>query len=300
MTNQKITSSPVSAEANAVDKLSKRPIIDYYESCESDYRLFWNLDHSMAMHAGFWDDTTKSLSDALNRENEVLAEIAQISTTDRVLDAGCGVGGSSIFLASRYGCNVIGITLSSKQASKALSNATKYGVAPQVSFQVRDYCNTQFPDASFDVVWGLESVCHATDKAQFVKEAYRLLKPGGRMILADGFASKTQYIPQEAYEMKKWLKGWGVDSLETVGAFENHLYNNGFQQINFRNITKNVLPSSRRLYFISFPATAFSKVGEWLGLRHKIQTENIRSAYFQYTTLKKGLWCYGIFSGKKD
>ena len=90
-------------------------IIQYYNTCESDYRMFWDLDRSMAMHAGFWDETTRTLTDALKRENEILAEYAQIKSHEKVLDAGCGVGGSSIFLAQHYGCKVTGITLSAHQ-----------------------------------------------------------------------------------------------------------------------------------------------------------------------------------------
>ena len=63
-------------------------IIDYYDTCESDYRTFWDLDRSMAMHAGFRDHTTSSLSDALARENEILADYAKIKSHEKVLDAG--------------------------------------------------------------------------------------------------------------------------------------------------------------------------------------------------------------------
>ncbi len=279
---------------------SHSPIIDYYELCESDYKFFWQLNHSMAMHAGFWDDTTKSLSDALQRENEVLAEIARITNKDSVLDAGCGVGGSCIFLAVRYGCTATGITLSQKQIETARSNAFKHGVGALVSFHARDYCNTEFPGASFDVVWAIESVCHASDKSQFTREAYRLLKPGGRLIVADGFALKENYTSKEAAQMDKWLKGWGVKSLDTAEAFEESLRLAGFDNVHFQDVTKHVLPSSRRLFYISFPATACSKIGEWLGLRKKIQTDNIRGAYYQYTTLQKRLWNYRIFSASKQ
>lgn len=278
---------------------NKSAIVDYYDLCESDYRMFWDLDRSLAMHAGFWDETTKTLQDALRRENEVLAEYAKISKTDRVLDAGCGVGGSSIFLAKHYGCRVNGITLSTKQVEKARAFSVREGVESLVTFDVRDFCRTGFPDASFDVVWGLESVCHAEDKSEFVKEAMRLLKPGGRLMVADGFAAKKTYTDSEYQKMQKWVRGWGVDRLETVSDFEGHLRRYGFQDIVYRDMTKFVLPSSKRLHLISFPALVFSKVGEWIGMRQKIQTDNIIGAYYQYITLKSQLWHYGVFCATK-
>lgn len=277
----------------------KSAIVDYYDLCESDYRIFWDLDRSLAMHAGFWDDTTKTLHEALNRENEILAAHAKITKKDRVLDAGCGIGGSSIFLAKRYGCHVTGITLSAKQAETASALAAEHGVESFVTFKVKDFCQTDFPDGSFDVVWGLESVCHAEDKAKFVKEAMRVLKAGGRLIVADGFATNRNFTKNEASAMQKWVRGWGVDTLESRDGFKKHLKEAGFTDISLQDITSNVLPSSKRLYLISFPAFVFSKIGEWTGLRKKIQTDNIVAAYYQYTTLKKQLWTYCVFSARK-
>lgn len=72
----------------------KEEIVHYYDTCEMNYKRWWNLDKSLAMHAGYWDETTKTLSEALSKENEVLAKIAGIKGSDRVLDAGCGVGGA--------------------------------------------------------------------------------------------------------------------------------------------------------------------------------------------------------------
>jgi tocopherol O-methyltransferase len=79
---------------------------DYYDYCHKDFKRVWHLDRCMAMHMGFWDAGTKRLRDALLKENEILAKQAVVAAKDRVLDAGCGVGGSSIFLAAHYGCHV--------------------------------------------------------------------------------------------------------------------------------------------------------------------------------------------------
>ena len=77
----------------------RHAVVRYYERCETDYRWLWDLDRSLAMHVGIWDAHTRTLREALARQNEILAEHAAIGAGDRVLDAGCGVGGSAIFLA---------------------------------------------------------------------------------------------------------------------------------------------------------------------------------------------------------
>src|SRR5882724_12017722 len=90
-------------------------IEEYYNSTENAYKDSWDLDNSLAIHYGYWDNKVNSFSQSLQRMNEVMMEAAGITSDDRVLDAGCGVGGSSIFLASRLSCKVTGISLSERQ-----------------------------------------------------------------------------------------------------------------------------------------------------------------------------------------
>src|SRR5712671_458585 len=185
-----------------------KKIIEYYKDTENAYKDSWDLNNSFSIHYGYWDDKVSSFPQSLLRMNEVMMETAAIRSTDIVLDAGCGVGGSSIFLASLLGCKVTGISLSERQVQQATAIAKQKGVEKLVDFKVMDYCATDFPDASFDIVWGCESICYAEDKHGFVKEAYRLLKPGGRLVVADGFVAKSEY--NDRLIIRKWLDGWQV------------------------------------------------------------------------------------------
>lgn len=279
--------------------ITQRQIVDYYDNCNIDYRLIWNLDKSCAMHFGYWDERVKNFSQSLERENEILAEKTKIKSTDVILDAGCGVGGSSIFLAKKFGCKVIGITLSKKQAEQATKNAERSGVANNTEFLVMDFENTTFPDENFDVVWAIESICHANNKKKFLGGMSRILKIGGRLIIADGFAVKENYDESEKKIMQRWLSGWGVNSLETTKNFEKFLEDSRFQKISFSDITNRVMLSSKRLYKYSFPAMFFGKIAEFLKIRTKTQTGNIVAARYQHIALQKDLWKYGIFYAEK-
>lgn len=279
--------------------ISNSQIINYYETTEVDYRLVWNLNQSLALHYGYWDKTTNNFAQALARENEILSQKAKIKSSDKVLDAGCGVGGSSIFLAKKYGCQVIGITLSKKQVSSANQNALRYQVSDKINFIVADFTKTGFNKESFDVVWAIESVCHAKSKKDFLKESFRILKPGGRIIVADAFLTKSLMSIKEKNDMAKWLNGWGVNDLETIANFLRFLKELGFKKITSKNINKNILPSSKRLYRFSFLAFFISKALELLKLRNRIHTNNVLSAYWQYKALKRGLWNYQIFYAEK-
>src|SRR2546428_4999839 len=126
-----------------------------------------------------------------------MAEQANITQIDRILDAGCGIGGSALWLAKYTKAGVVGISISPKQIEKAKILAKQAKVDHLVSFSVIDYLQTGFPEESFDVVWAIESVCHAEKKEEFLKEAHRVLKKGGRIITADGFIKREPTTERE-------------------------------------------------------------------------------------------------------
>jgi len=73
----------------------------------------------------------------------------------------------------------------------------------------------------------------------------------------------------------------------------------GFRTISFTDVSKDVMPSSRRMYLAGLLVYPVSKLLEWVKVRTKLQTGNIVAAIFQHKTLKQGLWKYGIFVARK-
>jgi tocopherol O-methyltransferase len=274
-------------------------IVGYYDILELDYRFGWNLGQNLAMHFGYWDETTRSFTQSLERENAVLAERVGIGPGDRVLDAGCGLGGSAIYLARRFGCRVTGITLSQKQADSALRHAERNGVGHLADFRKLDYLATAFADETFDVAWAIESVCHATDKRAFLNEMQRVLRPGGRLVVADGFATRADYNPREGALMTRWLRGWCVEFLETRDNFLRFLGEAGFVEVAFTDATAHILPSSRRLHVYSAPFLPVAAVARFLGRGLRTRALNVVAAHHQYRALKQGLWVYGIVSARR-
>ncbi len=276
-----------------------RAIARYYDECYVDYRVLWLNTHNLAIHYGYWDEETRNHSGSLLNMNRMLAEKAGICPGQVVLDAGCGLGGSSIWLAERYQVKVFGVTLAESQARKAHKFATKRGVESLLEFGVADYCAAPFASGSFDVVWGLESICYALDKRTFIKEAHRLLRPGGRLVVADGFANKTTFNAVEWEAVLAFLDGWAVPNLVTPRQFQNYLEESEFVDVAFTDITSNVIPSAERMHRTAALTTPIQKTLDWMGIRTPAQTRNYHAALRQIELLEGGLACYGVVCATK-
>lgn len=274
-------------------------IVQYYKECYWDYRTSWMDANNLAIHYGYWDQDTKTHSQSLLHMNRLLADTVGIQPGQKLLDAGCGVGGSSIWLAENFDVRVTGITLSPEQADMARANAKRRRVADRVEFAVADYCATPFPDAAFDVVWGLESVCYSLNKLDFIREAYRLLKPGGRLISADGFALRRQYSEDEWRVIRICLDGWAIPNLAVPEDFEGYLREAGFVDISFRDISRQTFPSAQRMYYTALLTYPMQKIMSWLHLRTPAQSGNFFTALNQYRIFRDHLACYGLFSAAK-
>eukprot|EP01035_Chromulina_nebulosa_P019351 gene19351-25216_t len=116
-----------------------------------------------------------------------MAKFGQITGTKpaKILDVGCGIGGTSRYLANKFGSDtqVVGITLSPAQQKRATQLAIDKNI-PNCEFLVMDALNMDYPDNSFDVVWACESGEHMPDKSKYINEMTRVLKPGGRIVVA--------------------------------------------------------------------------------------------------------------------
>jgi tocopherol O-methyltransferase len=146
----------------------------HYDRLSFLYRFFWG-EH---LHHGYWDND-ESVPRAQIQLMERLAERADVPRGARVLDIGCGLGGSSLWLADQFDCQVTGITISPVQARMAAAKAKSRGLTSRVQFQVQDADRWQPEPASAGVIWIMESSEHFHDKPGFFERCARALKPGG-------------------------------------------------------------------------------------------------------------------------
>ena len=117
-----------------------------------------------------------------------LAELAKIGAGEKVLDVGCGIGGSARYLARHRGCEVTGVDLSAAYCELASDLTARVGLGDQVNFRQSSALELPFSDDSFDVVWTEHAQMNIADKRGFFAEMTRVLRPGGRLAFHDVFA----------------------------------------------------------------------------------------------------------------
>jgi cyclopropane fatty-acyl-phospholipid synthase-like methyltransferase len=275
-------------------------VIAYYDQTWLEYRLLWLNRRTLSVHFGYTDTTTRGHADALLNMNRVLADRAGIQPGAHVLDAGCGVGGSSIWLAQSRGAIVTGITPVASQVARARDFAAGRRLGDRVTFEQADFTSTPFPDASFDVVWALESLCHAPDKAAFYREAARLLRPGGRLVIAEYIRATRPLSAQGERLLHRWFDGWAISDLDTRAEHLAHATAAGLADMRIDDITAHTRPSLRRLYTITRWSYPLAVTGRAIGIRSAIQHGNVIGSLCQYQALERGLWFYGMLCASKQ
>lgn len=297
---------------------------NYFEDTTQDYLKWYGTRRHHHMHYGFDRDLPRGGSPTGNM-TRYLARIAGLLPADpsrpapRVLDAGCGMGGSSILLAREAGATCIGINLVEKHARIARDfarrDAAKWGTTSETApgaapaapglartparFAANDYTTPAFKSGSFDAVWALESFCYAPDKQAWIRGVAPLLKPGGRLLIADGFSGRPAANRREENAFAAFLKGWAVPhfcSFEEAQAWAREA---GLEVEHAEDITPDVLPHAWKIFRLGPLIVPWRRLLRALGLAGEESLHNARAIYHQYPTLKRGLWRYGALCFRK-
>jgi tocopherol O-methyltransferase len=171
---------------------------------------------------------------------ERLAQKAEIPRGARVLDIGCGVGGSALWLADQFECQVTGITISPVQARMAARKAQARGLSERVRFEVNDANHWKPEPESFDVVWIMESSEHFPDKKHFFERCAIALKPAGALAVCAWLRRDGAMPPGERKLVATIAEAMMSASLDSLSNYRDWMRDAGLTVVAAEDITRRV------------------------------------------------------------
>lgn len=268
-------------------------IKNFWNKISEGWRTIWGPH----IHHGYYEND-KNITPLQAQEIliEKLIELIELQPDMKILDAGCGMGGSSIYLAKKFNADVTGITLSQKQVEIARQQCQLENIQ-NVNFKIEDALSLQsFADNSFDIVWSLESCEQFYDKDLFIEQAFRVLKPGGKLMLATWCSDQEEYQGELAQRYLKLCLAFDLPYMPTIAAYQMSLERGGFT-VAKRLDWSDYVEKSWDLGISLVNAYSFIqiiKMTGWRGFRFAKQIKLMRDA-FQQKRVR-----YGVFLAVKS
>jgi tocopherol O-methyltransferase len=210
-------------------------IQQFYDASSGLWESIWG-EH---MHHGYYGVDGQKKIERRQAQIDLIEELLSWSGysgaddhVPKIIDIGCGIGGSSLYLAEKFKAEVVGITLSPVQANRAQERAAAAGLKDRATFQVANALDIPYEDNTFDMVWSLESGEHMPDKTKFLQECYRVLKPGGQLIFATWCHRSTAagaLTPNEIRHLDKIYEVYCLPYVISLPEYEAITADCGFQ-----------------------------------------------------------------------
>lgn len=223
----------MAAETSGVDDVAS-----FYEGLGQVLNAAWGEN----LHYGYWEDDTDDspVEVATARLTDLLVTLLDPAPAGAVLDIGCGVGKPALQLVATKDVHVTGIAISDVEVEQAAERAKEAGRSDVTTFRNADVMELPFADGSFDGAWAVESLLHVPDRGRALAETARVLRPGGRLVIAD-----TAEIPPVGPEGRKVLNdicaSYGVSSFATAAEYLELLAAHGFVDVEVRDISDKVV-----------------------------------------------------------
>lgn len=281
-------------------KTLSQEIQAFYDASSGLWEQIWG-EH---MHHGYYGRVGNYKTDRRQAQIDLIEELliwGGVESPTQMLDVGCGIGGATLYLAEKYQGSAVGITLSPVQANRARERAQILGLDSQTSFLVADALAMPFEDNSFDLVWSLESGEHMPDKERFIKECYRVLKPGGLFVMATWCHRSTQdsvaglLTEDEQQHLQKIYEVYCLPYVISISGYETIAHQVGFQDVRIEDWSLAVAPFWNLVIDSVFDLEAVLGLlqSRWTTIQAAMSLSLMSNGY------ERGLIRFGLLSGTK-
>lgn len=271
--------------------IEKSVIKNHYDISTFFYWLLWGSH----IHHGYWL-ANESPNVAQVQLTSTLANLAGIKRDSVVYDIGCGMGGSSRWLAKHLDCRVTGVTLSPFQRlwGTTFSNFSGFKVRPQ--FKCHDAETISFPDESADVVWSIECTEHFFDKPAYFRKAAKWLKPGGRYALCAWLAGESPMSIEQTDQAIQVCKGMFCPSLGSQTDYIQWLTDSGLT-VTKSEIWTDQVKQTWEICRQRVERTGVRYLAKILGKNHVLFLDHFDAILNAYNS---GAMEYGVFIAEKN
>lgn len=229
-------------------------VVTYYEDTGLDYGE-WSKEFNM--HFGYYRFGMNPFKrePMLEEMNRQVFKYLVLKDEDKLIyDLGCGLAAPCRSFIKKYSAKKIkGITIVGWQVEKAKELNDAAGLDSNIELILGDYTELPFADNSADAVYALESCCHTKglDKAPFVKEMLRVLKPGKRFVIVDGFIKKEpeSFGSLLRYCYNEICKGWALPSFPHIGMFTDAIRKYGGDEVEVKDFSFRIAPTAMQSPF---------------------------------------------------
>jgi len=275
-------------------------IASYYDRNTRRFLRYGGSEAAGAIHRQVWAPGVKDKRQALEYLNRLVAvELESLAGSDsgtaRVLDLGCGVGGTATWLAKALDIEVLGITNSAVQHQLAVQRAEELYLADHCRFIQADF--SDFPEIGwFHAAYMIEAFTHARAAESLLSSIWEHLLPGGRLVIADDFRSpeflQMDEVSPDVYWLQQFQHGWQLNSLLTRGEIIALASHAGFRLIKELDLTPflRVLP-----WYLLKPASVFTRLPF-----HQVYWQNLKGGIALQICIQQGWTKYHFMVWEKE
>jgi len=274
-----------------------RRISTFYDDSTQLWLDVWG-EH---MHHGYYPPGQKDRKDHLQAQVDMIEQLldwAGIDSATRILDAGCGVGGSARLLSQRFGAEALGVNLSPVQVGEARRRTAEAGLQEKVQFRQADILSLDPEElGQFDLIWSLENAEHIGDKGGMLQLFHRLLRPGGKLLCVTWC---TRPVPptlteQESNTLRRISDWYHLPPMISIPAYDALARQAGFEAVETEDWMELVAPF--------WPAVVRSTFS-WRSVRGLLRSGmgTIRGAVamrYMIKAYREGTLKYGLIQGRK-